>query len=105
MTTNTVKHTPGPLDGSHCQQVPCTISGFYHIVEVGKDRPAIAYVCNKGDAHLYAAAPDLFEACKALLADCEEYSRINNLHNDDGKPATNHSMRMALAAISKAEAR
>ncbi|TJW49396.1 MAG: hypothetical protein E5X65_33905 [Mesorhizobium sp.] len=58
----------------------------------------------EANARLIAAAPDMLSALKSILADCEEYSRINNLHNSDGTPATNHSMRLARAAISKAEA-
>jgi hypothetical protein len=34
-----------------------------------------------------------------LVSDCEEYARINNLHNSDGSPATNHAMRRARAAL------
>lgn len=48
---------------------------------------------------------ELLEALRDLLADCEEYARINNLHNKDGSPASNHAMRRAAAAIARAEGR
>jgi hypothetical protein len=47
-------------------------------------------------------ATELFAALQDLLSDCEEYSRINNLHNEDGSPASNHAMRRAREALSKA---
>lgn len=57
----------------------------------------------EANARLIAAAPDLLGALKDLLSDCEEYARINNLHNSDGSPATHHSMRRAADVIAKAE--
>ena len=42
---------------------------------------------------------DLRAALDDLVSDCDEYSRINNLHNADGGPATNHAMRRARAAL------
>jgi hypothetical protein len=55
--------------------------------------------------NLIKAAPELLAALKDLADDCDEYVRINNLHNKDGGPATNHAMRRARAAIAKAEGR
>jgi len=55
-----------------------------------------------GIRRLIAAAPELLAALQDLHADCVEYARINNLHNDDGKPGSNHAMRRAAAIIAKA---
>lgn len=100
--TNTVKHTPGPWRAAKAAH------GVIDIFD-SRDRDIVTIFgggveaeSKEANARLIAAAPDLLEALKALLADCEEYSRINNLHNRDGTPATNHSMHMACAAISKA---
>jgi len=50
-----------------------------------------------------AEAADEIERLRAalwdLVSDCEEYVRINKLHNNDGSPATNHAMRRARAAL------
>lgn len=56
----------------------------------------------EANARLIAAAPELFEALQELLSDCEEYARVNKLHGPDGGPATNHAMRQARAALTKA---
>ena len=50
------------------------------------------------NARLIAASPDLLEALKLLHANIAEYARINNLGGFD-----NHDMKMARAAIAKAE--
>lgn len=57
---SSARHTRGPIS-IHRQVGECTISGFHHLTEAGKDRPAIAYVISRQDAALYAAAPDLLE--------------------------------------------
>lgn len=44
---------------------------------------------------------ELIEALKSLHDDCVEYARINNLHNEDGSPATNHSILRASALLEK----
>lgn len=54
------------------------------------------------NARLLAAAPEMLDALRSLLADCIEYAAINNLHNSDGTPATHHAMRQAHEAIRKA---
>jgi hypothetical protein len=62
-----------------------------HIYGIGRDE----LIAN---ARLIAAAPDMLEALKGLLADIQDYQRINNLGGDD-----NHWQAMARAAIAKAE--
>ena len=59
-------------------------------------------VTMNNNARLISAAPDLLSALEGLLADVEEYVRLNNLHAADGGPASNHAMAVARAAISKA---
>lgn len=79
--------TPGPLE-IHRQESACTISGFYHVREAGKDRPAVAYVSRREDAVLYAAASDMFEALRQMqkywhhmigLSSPAEFHRLNGL--------------------------
>jgi hypothetical protein len=48
------------------------------------------------------ARKELIDALQDLHDDCVEYCRINNLHNNDGGPGTNHAMRRARAALSRA---
>jgi hypothetical protein len=43
----------------------------------------------------------LREALTDLVQECEEYARINHLHNDDGSPATTGAMKHAYAALAK----
>lgn len=104
------KWTPGPWTVQEYGDDECPTL----VLHRGETENRICFMATPGshgdpakieaDAYLIAAAPDLAEACEALLADCIEYARINNLHNSDGKPATFHSMRMARAALAKARA-
>lgn len=96
MSANTVKHTPGPwrfVPGGNRPEITSEESWLVCRVE------SLRFV---SDAHLISAAPDLLAALALLVADCAEYARINNLHNSDGSPATNHAMRQARAALLKA---
>ena len=72
---------------------------------VDEPHPVIASVVRrkgyKQHAQLIAAAPELYEALQQLADECDEYVRINNLHNGDGTPATTHSMLQARAALAK----
>ena len=45
---------------------------------------------------------ELLSALQALVSDCDDYVRINNLHAADGGPATTQAMRQARAAIARA---
>lgn len=55
---------------------------------------------NCADAKLIETAPELLDALKVLLADIEEYQRINKLGGE-----TNHWQVISRAAIAKAEGR
>ena len=101
----TTEHKIGPwmvtlIKPSHAH-VSSTADGFGDICTVWssgyrvKDRV-------KDHANLIAAAPELYEALQQLSDECDEYVRINNLHNGDGTPATTHSMLRARAALAKA---
>jgi len=35
------------------------------------------------------------------LSECEEYARLNHLHNQDGSPAETAAMRIARAALAQ----
>ena len=88
------KHTPGPWE----------MRGLT-IFEPGKVALSIASITQhepnaRANARLIAAAPDILEALKGLLADIQDYQRINNLGGDD-----NHWQAMARAAIAKTEGR
>jgi hypothetical protein len=50
---------------------------------------------------LRAERDRLREALVDLVQECEEYARINHLHNDDGSPATPGAMKHAYAALAK----
>jgi hypothetical protein len=56
----------------------------------------------RADARLILAAPDLLDALRALLADIEDYERINNLAPSPGKSDCWQSVTRAKAAIAKA---
>lgn len=55
---------------------------------------------DRANANRIAAAPDLLEALRGLLADIEEYQRRNHLGGEN-----NHWQVAARAAIAKAEGR
>ena len=95
------KWTPGPWEYQEKSDA------YTHIVRAAGNR----FICSMGqsmkpeyeaNARLIAAAPEMAEALKALADECAEYVRINNLHSNDGSPATTHSMRRARAALAKA---
>ncbi len=64
-----------------------------HLIGGADPDPAIA------NARLMAAAPDLLAALEGLLADIQDYQRINNLGGE-----SNHWQVHARAAIAKARA-
>jgi hypothetical protein len=51
------------------------------------------------DARLIAAAPDLLQALQMMVEEKADYMRINNL----GDPETQHTIKIARAAISRAD--
>lgn len=102
-TESATTHTPGPWrlavvggfrDGQPSASIWIEAGEYYSIASVIPQREVEA------NAHLLAAAPELLFALKMLLADIEDYQRINHLGGAD-----NHSQQMARAAIAKAEGR
>jgi hypothetical protein len=72
-----------------------------------KDSFPTAYVAERADADLYAAAPDLLAAGKAKLADCDECKRLILLKDAalmPGEYCSDECLALA-AAIAKAEGR
>lgn len=98
MSQNKPAFTPGPWITARADRTIGIFStgnvAFFVAKAYGPDK--------KANAQLIEAYPDLYEALESLLNDCEEYVRINNLHDDDGSPANTHSTRRARAALSKA---
>lgn len=93
------KHTPGPwtVDADDCDQVLEPISGFaIHSTFCGMRFTPQERAAN---ARLIAAAPELLEACKGLLANAPEPKRINKDYSYILYRET------ARKAISKAEGR
>lgn len=90
------------------------INNWHTAIYEDDDKGLLIAMCNQNGRYPWQArailaglnakndAAELVAALQGLLADCEEYSRINNLHNEDGSPATNHAMRRARKAISAA---
>jgi hypothetical protein len=105
----TAKHTPGPLivcinsidgrisiqqDREHCEYEPTVTVDCVDDMGEGLDRET-----GLANAYLYAAAPDLLAACKALI-DAPHYEHLAaRLHSEEMK-----AVEAIKAAIAKAEA-
>lgn len=105
------KHTPGPwkyIDATKVagmQFAPaCVIqSGDKNIARFSWNDNSPWFPTkeeSQANARLIAAAPELLEALKGLLADIEDYQRVNNLGGEN-----NHWQVISRAAIAKAEGR
>lgn len=110
------KHTPGPwsvfIDDSGDQWTGWPLSIYAEneedktVVRTGGQWPyewdaATSQVEAVANAHLIAAAPELLEALKEMLAEKDDYMRRNKL----GDPLRETVSKMARAAIAKAEGR
>lgn len=107
MTTDTVKHTPGPWRvGAPPDKVCTNYGGEADIAKGGWGK--VIVTCKRSswmgegegfaNAQLIAAAPELLEALKEL-ADYHSADLTSDFGNEAGR------MRNALAAIAKAEGR
>jgi spore coat polysaccharide biosynthesis protein SpsF (cytidylyltransferase family) len=70
MTTKTAQFTPGPLKAVQIfiENSPCTWAVQRKNIREQWGKPSIAtYIDNEADARLFAAAPAMYEALKALV--------------------------------------
>ena len=96
-----MSHTKGPWsfsdetirDGLRSRLIHGMPEGMLAIVRV--ENQGSYY--GEANARLIAAAPDLLEALQGLLADIQDYQRINNLGGEN-----NHWQVISRAAIAKA---
>ena len=68
--THTTKHTPGPLKAVQIiiENSPCTWAVQRKNIREQWGKPSVAtYIDNEADARLFAAAPAMYEALKALV--------------------------------------
>lgn len=83
-----MKHTPGRWVVSSYQKVQskrCVFEGPHGMLGwVGTDRDQGLYEEAEANAHLIAAAPELYEACKMALLKCQI---TDSWHNDVLKQA------------------
>ena len=66
---NTAKHTPGPLKAVQIiiENSPCTWAVQRKSLREQWGKPSVAtYIDNEADARLFAAAPAMYEALKAI---------------------------------------
>ena len=99
---NTAKHTPGPLKAVQIiiENSPCAWAVQRKSIREQWGKPSIAtYIDNEADARLFAAAPAMYEALKALLAHEGErqYSGIGTEHDSDTLEGAKRSAKPALA--------
>lgn len=101
------KFTPGPWHIGYGKTVESLGGGDFFAIGLKTD-PDWTAICllspadsvsniDKANAHLIAAAPDLYEALDGLLADITEYQEINFLGGEN-----NHWQVRARAALAKA---
>lgn len=98
-----MSHTPGPWkwDGNVCDYDPEQEAPWLVLDPDSSTTDPILrgeiHCGNPANARLIAAAPDLLEALRGLLADVQEYQTINHLGGEN-----NHRQVFARAAIAKA---
>ena len=87
------KHTPGPWMFDATLKGDGSFGGSYIVSNNAKRTWPLAEVYREDNARLIAAAPDLLEALKALVADLKPYM---------GQGRMDDKIRNAIAAIAKA---
>lgn len=100
--THTAKHTPGPLKAVQIiiENSPCTWAVQRKSIREQWGKPSVAtYIDNEADARLFAAAPAMYEALKAMLEHEGErvYSGIGTEHDSEVLEAAKQAARAALA--------
>ena len=86
------KHTPGPWMFDATLKGDGSFGGSYIVSNNAKRTWPLAEVYREDNARLIAAAPDLLEALKALVADLKPYM---------GQGRMDDKIRNAIAAIAK----
>jgi hypothetical protein len=74
-------HTPGPWKCETPGDCIVAVDGT-HVVCFGHDYDDYGYLGNVADARLIAAAPDLLEACKAVLEQFDSGALVRNTDSD-----------------------
>lgn len=87
------KHTPGPWMFDATLKGDGSFGGSYIVSNNAKRTWPLAEVYREDNARLIAAAPELLEALKALVADLKPYM---------GQGRMDDKIRNAIAAIAKA---
>lgn len=95
------KHTPGPWKCGQESVDPewwiVTIEGGLIVANVN------AHFCQEANARLIAAAPDMLAVLKQVVAQIEDYERVNNLAPSPGRQHCWDSVARAHEIIAKAE--
>jgi hypothetical protein len=93
------KHTPGPWNNNkwNCHEHQISALGGT-VALVSHSHSLISEESADANARLIAAAPDLLEACKALIELPEIHEALKS-----GRARTIEPLHMARAAIAKAE--
>ena len=99
---NNATHTPGPLKAVQIiiENSPCTWAVQRKSMREQWGKPSIAtYIDNEANARLFAAAPAMYEALKAMLGHEGErvYSGIGTEHDSEALEAAKQAARAALA--------
>lgn len=98
-----MKHTPGPW-GINLNEHSATITHEGgSIAAVWPDTLNGRHLPMAANACLIAAAPEMYEALKALVAQILDYERVNNLSPNPGRKYCWNNTARAVAAIAKAE--
>lgn len=103
------EYTPGPWTFDHDWRRFAAVFGGdgIQIAVIERDKSINGFVYEMperfANARLITTAPRTLEALKALVADCLEYERINNLVPSAGRKRCWDSLADAEAAIANAE--
>jgi hypothetical protein len=73
------------------------------IEEIRAEHPAALSCCPERRMINLAAAPDMYEALKALVAQILDYEKVNNLSPNPGRKYCWDNTERAVAAIARAE--
>jgi len=92
------KHTPGPW-------IADKVDGGYLIASNSQNLPHHAEAMEEGDANLIAAAPELLEALRQIVYKASHNFKMTSYEGPAYITREDISVKMAIAAIAKAEGR